>query len=750
VSKVPAAVKRILVGHPKASGELEHTLLPKLIALPVFASDPLSSNAYATQEALLVLVAAGASYLIFPVAIAVASLLAIVVISYRQTVRAYPMGGGAYRVSKENLGMYPGLIAGAALLMDYVLTVAVSVTAGVDAIISAFSGLEPFDIELVLGFMALVTLANLRGAKESGTLFAFPTYGFVLSIFIMLGTGFARCLGGCPIAESAALRPEITEGLTLFLILKAFAAGTTALTGVEAIADGVGAFRYPQSRNAATTLAIMGGLSISMFLGISWLSDHTGVQYTHHTEPTVVSQIAFTVFEGGLLFYVVQVMSAAILILAANTAYQDFPRLSSILAGDRFMPRQFMNRGDRLVYSNGVLILSVLAAILVVIFEANLNDLIQLYLVGVFISFTLSQSGMVIRSIRQKPKGWQRTVAISGFGACVTGVVMVIVVITKFVGGAWIIVTALPIVVLMMRGIHRHYEDVARQLAHPARRPGERRPAHQHVVIYVSRVDAAVAHAIGYARSIRAAEIIAVSFDRAHWNSWHQLAPEIHLASPDGRGSIRSRLRAFLEDRRRELRDEDFLTVIVPETIGSQGLFEIVRHPSMHRLKASLLSVPGVQVLDIPMMNGLRDIGADPTREPARNHVVALVSGVHNATLQALEYAETLRPTSLRAVSFVLDPEASIELGDSWLRERIPHPLEIEDSPFRDIGKSLTEYVRRFEPDGIRRVVTVVIPEFVVPKKRHQILHGQTALIVKRHLLFERGVVVVSVPYHLD
>jgi amino acid transporter len=750
MSRVPAVLKRMLVGHPMSSGELEHTLLPKVIALPVFASDPLSSNAYATQEALLVLIAAGAAGLIFPVAIGVASLLAIVVISYRQTVHAYPTGGGAYRVSHENLGMYPGLVAAGALLMDYILTVAVSITAGVDAIVSAFDGLEAVKVELVLAFIALVTLANLRGAKESGRLFAIPTYGFVLSIYLMLVVGFVKCVGGCPPAESAALDPAVTEGLTLFLILKAFAAGTTALTGVEAIADGVGAFRYPQSRNAATTLAVMGGLSISMFLGISWLADHTDVVFTHDSERTVVAQIALAVFGGGFFFYLVQAMSAAILILAANTAYQDFPRLSSILAGDRFMPRQFMNRGDRLVFSNGVLILSFMAALLAIVFKAELNQLIQLYLVGVFISFTLSQSGMVVRSLRLKPPGWRRTVAISGFGACVTGIVLCIVVATKFAGGAWIVVMALPIVVMAMRSIHAHYTDIALQLGRPDRRTEQRRPAHQHVVIYVTKVDAAAAHATGYARSVRPADLNAITFDPANVGPWKRLAPDIPLISREADGSVREQLNSYLLERRSALDEDDFLTVMIPETLGSRSLTEIVMHPTMHRLKASLLAVPGVQVLDVPIVKDQIYPHPDHAREPARNHVIALVSGVHNATLQALEYAETLRPTSIRAVSFGLDPEASTDLGDSWLREGIEHPLEIEDSPFRDIGTSLKEYVRRFQPDGVKKVVTVVIPEFVVPKKRHQVLHGQTALLVKRHLLFERGVVVVSVPYHMD
>ncbi|MGH2806352.1 MAG: APC family permease, partial [Actinomycetota bacterium] len=412
--------KRALLGRAMASSELEHTLLPKTIALPVFASDPLSSNAYATQEILLVLGLAGTAALsrVVPISIAVALLLTTVVTSYRQTVRAYPSGGGAYRVSKENIGMYAGLFAAAALLLDYVLTVSVSITAGVDAIVSAVPSLEHARVQMAVGFILFVTLMNLRGVRESGTLFAIPTYGFVLSIFLLLGTGAVRCLGGCPQAESSdlILHGEAGTALTFILILRAFAAGTTALTGVEAIADGVQAFRFPQSKNAATTLAIMGGLAISMFLGVSALADATNVRFEEHAARTVVAQIAHAVFGGGPLFYLVQVMTAAILILAANTAYQDFPRLSSILAQDHFMPRQFLNRGDRLVFSNGVVALAALAALLVVVFDAELNKLIQLYLVGVFISFTLSQSGMVLRWRRLKSPGWRRSAAINAFG----------------------------------------------------------------------------------------------------------------------------------------------------------------------------------------------------------------------------------------------------------------------------------------------------------------------------------------------
>ena len=754
MSKAPTALKRLFLGRPMSSGELEHTLLPKTIALPVFASDPLSSNAYATQEILIVLGAAGVGALtnVIPISIAVALLLATVVTSYRQTVRAYPTGGGAYRVARENIGLYPGLLAAAALLLDYVLTVSVSITAGVDAIVAAAPALDHVKVQMVVGFVLLVTMINLRGVKESGTLFAIPTYGFVLSIFALIITGFVRCtFGECPAAETAGLElHNAAEPLTFILILRAFAAGTTALTGVEAIADGVPAFRYPQSKNAAQTLAVMGVLAASMFLGISWLADQTNVVYEHGDPQTVVAQIAQAVFGGGFLFYLIQVMTAAILILAANTAFADFPRLSSILAQDKFMPRQLLNRGDRLVFSNGVLILAMIASALVIVFKADLNRLIQLYLVGVFISFTLSQTGMVLRWRKLKTPGWQKSAAINAFGATITGIVLCVVVYTKFKHGAWIIIAGIPVVMAFMHSIHKHYTDVSQQLEDETRRPVDRRPGEQNILICVDRIDAAVARAVGYARSTRPASMSAISSDTTVHSAWKRLAPDIPISVLEGSGSVHKRLRSTLETRRNGLASDDFLTVIVPEVLQSKGLIEILRRPRLHRLKNFLLSIPGVQVMDIPILRAEIDPTVDEANEPGRNHVIVLVSDVHNATLQAIEYGETLRPTDLRAVSFGLDPQQVEHLGDEWLRERIPHPLEIDDAPFRDIGGSLVNYIRPFKADGVDRVVTIVIPEFVTAKRRHRLLHGQTALIVKRHLLFEPGVVTVSVPYHIN
>ncbi|MGI8407880.1 MAG: APC family permease, partial [Actinomycetota bacterium] len=724
---------------------------PKSIALPVFSSDALSSVAYATQEILLVLGSAGAAALSFtlPITIAVGCLLTLVIVSYRQTVRAYPQGGGAYIVARENLGQYPGLLAAASLLIDYVLTVSVSITAGTDAVVSANPDLASAQIPIAFLFIGFVAMMNLRGTKESGVLFAIPTYGFIFAMYAMIISGVVQCAGGCPISESANQHLEPAHALSLFLILKAFAAGTTALTGVEAISDGVPAFRYPQSKNAATTLGIMGIISISMFLGVSWLASNMQVRHGHGSEITVLGDIAQTTFGDGGIFIAIQVATAAILILAANTAFQDFPRLASILARDRFMPRQLLNRGDRLVFSNGILILSLLSGFLIYVFNADLNKLIQLYLVGVFISFTLSQLGMVKRWRRLRTPGWVRSSTINTVGAALTATVLCVVVATKFLDGAWIVLTATPIFMYGMYSIHKHYMDVKAQLSAEDRIPVDRRPGNQHMVMFVPKIDASTSRALGYALSIRPSSLSAITPDESIKDAWTELAPDVPLEVVPGTISAR-KLGAEMTRRRADLNNDDFLTVIIPEILGSAGMLGMVRHPGLLRLKHGLLRREGIQVMDVPLLEGEIRPELERAHQPARNLIVVLVANVHNATLQAIEYAETLRGTNVRAVSFG-DDEETEELGNAWLEAAIPHPLELEAYPFRDIGSALAAYIHRPElnPDGIERVVTVVIPEFVVAKKRHQILHGQTALIAKRHLLFEPGVVVVSVPYHL-
>src|ERR671919_1449349 len=433
MASVGSMLKRVLLGRQMESARLEHPLLPKVLALPVFSSDPLSSVAYATEEMMLVLVTAGAAALslMMPLAGVIVLVLAIVVTSYRQTVRAYPRGGGSYIVARENLGTIPGLVAAAAILIGYVVTAAVSVTAGAVAVSSAVPELAENRVALAMGFIVVIALANLRGVRESGILFAVPTYGFVLLVYLTIGIGFLRCLGGCPRADTADLPLEAHAGLGIFLILRAATQGASALTGVEAIADGVQAFRKPQGRNAAATLAVLGVMSATLFLGVTALARLLEVRVTEETvsSASVLSQIGETIFGRGFMFFILQIFTALILIVAANTAYQDFPRLSAILARDRFMPGQFKNRGDRLVFSNGVFVLSLLAGLLVWVFRGEPTKLIALYLVGVFTAFTFSQAGMVRRWVRLKEPRWRYNAVINGIGATTTGIVLLVVVV---------------------------------------------------------------------------------------------------------------------------------------------------------------------------------------------------------------------------------------------------------------------------------------------------------------------------------
>jgi amino acid transporter len=743
-------LKRVLFGRPMATEEAPHQLLPKWLALPVFSSDPLSSNAYATEEIMLVLVAAGAMSLrhVMPIAFVITAVLIIVVISYRQTVRAYPSGGGAYIVSKENHGELPGLIAAAALLIDYVLTVSVSVVAGVAALTSASEGLLAYRVPMSLGFVVLITLLNLRGVRESGTLFAIPTYGFVLSIYVMIIAGFVQCLGGCPEAETAnlAIRPE--QGLTLFLILRAFSSGSTALTGVEAISNGVPAFRRPAAHNAATTLGMMGAMSITMFIGITFLATRFHVRPLE--ERTVVSQIAETAFGRGFMFFLVQAMTAAILILAANTSYQDFPRLSSILARDRYMPRQFMNRGDRLVFSNGVIVLAILASVLIVVFDANVSRLIQLYVVGVFTSFTLSQSGMVRHWLKTREPNWRRSAVINAIGATATGIVLVVVTATKFTHGAYIVVAATPLLVFMFRGISKHYHSVSRQLRVPSDRLSV--PTRTRAIVLVPGVDEAVMRALGYARALRPVEVRAVYAGDPDQvgnvkSAWEQQGIRVPLdvaEDDDHVDGVRRYVRAI------EREGNEFVTVVVPEVISSTGMRHFLRGRKELLLKAALLFEPQVVVTDVPTprVEG-KEQQLGPIA-PTRNVAIVLVSAVHNATLRALEYAEAIRPTEVRAVTFNVDEGETSKIMRDWSQADTSVPLEIIDSPYREVTRPLLRLVRQIRSTSSDAVVTVVVPEFVVSKWWHQFLHNQTALAIKAALLFEPGVVLTSVPYHLE
>ena len=664
------AIKRLLVGRALRTEQAIHERLTKKTALAVFSSDALSSTAYATEEILLVLAAAAAATsggsfgYVVPVSIGIAVLLAIVATSYRQTIHAYPSGGGAYIVAKENLGISPGLIAAAALLVDYVLTVSVSIAAGVAAITSAVQGTRyawiiDHKVILCLIFIAFIAIANLRGVRESGALFATPTYVFVVSFLFMIAFGFFHYFtyGGAAavpgpeelkVAEGYKLQP-----LTLFLLLGAFSNGCAALTGIEAISNGVQAFKKPEAHNAATTLIWMALLLTTMFLGTSVMA------YLYHVHPkeseTVISQFARIMFTVplGWFYYVVQAATAAILVLAANTAFADFPRLSSLLARDRFLPRQFANRGDRLVFSNGIVILAIFSGILVMVFGGDTSRLIPLYAVGVFLSFTLSQSGMVVHWLRERrklravksekvvqkvlatnvesgalpdvglededrsyfvtdevtaPANWKKSLAINAVGALATFIVLCVFIATKFIHGAWIVVVVIPLLVLLFKAIHGHYLLVAKQLS-------------------------------------------------------------------------------------------------------TEGLEQL---------------------------------------RPIKHTVVVPISGIHRGVVSALQYARSIASDRVQAVYVDFEEEATANLKDKWERWGAGVQLVVLPSPYRELTRPLLRHIHRLAKENRDAIITVVLPEFIPARWWQHALHNQSSLLLKGSLLFKKGVIVTSVPYHLE
>jgi len=749
--------KRLLLGRALASHKAEHQLLPKLLALPVFASDQLSSVAYATEEMLLVLVLVGASNLslLSPLSVGVALLLVIVIVSYRQTVREYPQGGGSYIVARQNLGLMPGLIAAGAIQISYVLTVAVSVTAGAIAVTSAAPSIAAFKLPMAIAFIALITLANLRGAKEAGRLFAIPTYGFVVVVGVTLLWGTWLCVSDtCPRAATADLPLEAVSGLSVLLILRAFSSGATALTGVEAIADGVQAFRRPQSKNAASTLLLMGSMSIPMFLGISVLASAIGVRTNEHIAATtsVLAQIGETVFGDGVMFLVLQVFTAFILILAANTAYQDFPRLASILARDGFMPSQFRNRGDRLVFSNGIAVLAGLAALLVWVFDADLSKLIQLYVVGVFIALTLSQAGMVRRWWHRRTDGWQLKAAVNVVGATTTAMVFAIVVATRFSLGAWMVIAALPIVVGQFLLVSRHYRSVARALDIVA--PADTAAAESKLIFLVPDLGPATRDGIAYLRAIRPEHVTALyvgpdrSFDLAAAD-WALSAPRLGELErlPGAEQHLVRAVRSFIRARSRPT--DGFLTVVVPENAQDRSLTQQIMHNRrFFLLKTSMLFEPGVVVTDVPLLPQERVTSSGRPLEPERSFVIVPVSNASYATARAVAYARSLHAVGVEALFLVTDNGEIEGVVENWIERGFEVPLVMVEAPFRDLGKPLLEEIHKHTSRG-DTIVTVVLPEVVPPRWWQTLLHGQTALYFKRMLLFEPHVVVTSVPLHL-
>ncbi|HWI64728.1 MAG TPA: APC family permease [Symbiobacteriaceae bacterium] len=584
-------LKRWLIGEPLRNEQALHERLTKTKALAVFSSDALSSVAYATEEILLMLVLAGSAALGYalPIAAAIVVLLVIVSLSYRQTIFAYPSGGGSYIVSKENLGVYPGLVAGASLLVDYVLTVAVSISAGVAAITSAFPVLAPWRVSLCLVLIALITLANLRGLKESGSIFAAPTYLFVAIMAITVAWGLVRLLTGAESAHPAPHEvPTAAHPLSLFLLLRAFASGCTALTGVEAISNGVPAFQKPESKNAAATLTWMAVILIGLFSGITVLANAYGAVPSHHE--TVVSQVARHIFGNGVMYYMVQASTALILVLAANTSFADFPRLSGLIAHDGYLPRYLANKGDRLVFSNGILVLGVLAAFLVIGFGGATHALIPLYAVGVFLSFTLSQSGMVVHWWRLREPGWVRNIIVNAVGAATTAVVLVVITMTKFLLGAWMVILLLPLLVMMFRAIHRHYIALGKQLrvSYDCPPPPVRVTRHT-VVVPVSGVNNAVANTLQYARTLSDNIIcVHVALDpqqgqkvKERWDRWH-CGVDLHVVDSPYRELIRP-LVDFIEQVD-AVDPSDLITVLVPEFVTQRWW-----HYLLHQQTGTLL-----------------------------------------------------------------------------------------------------------------------------------------------------------------
>ena len=611
-----ALAKRVVIGRPLASSESEHQRLPKTIALATFSSDAISSTAYATEEILFV-IAAGASSLalglgkLVPIAIVVAVLLAIVSISYRQTIFAYPSGGGSYIVSRENLGETPSLVAGASLLVDYVLTVAVSISSGVAAILSipTFHGIEDLRVPLCLVLVAVVMLANLRGVKESGKAFAIPTYIYIVAVTVMVGIGLWRVflgdVGRIPFdPERAHGIVEAGGSLTVFLLLRGFSSGAVALTGVEAISNGVPAFQRPESRNAAKTLTWMACILGSLFLGLSILAARLHPYPTH--EETVNSQMARALFGESPFYWVIQLSTCAILILAANTAYADFPRLSSIIASDGYLPRQFANRGDRLVFSNGVIFLAAAAGALIVIFGGIVTALIPLYAIGVFTSFTLSQTGMVRHHLLLREPGWRASVAINGVGAVATLIVALIVAITKFAVGAWVPIVVVPLIILLFKSIKKHYLGVGAALRiEPEEVPLP--PARHTFVVLVGNVHRGVVEAINYGRSLRPEHLTAlhISDDPEHHArihaDWERFGFDIPLEILD------SPYRELVEPVERHLDEldrrwaSDRITVLIPEfVVGVKKAANLLHGQSGLALKLALLDRPATVVTSIP------------------------------------------------------------------------------------------------------------------------------------------------------
>jgi amino acid transporter len=610
-------VKRLLFGRPLPSDRLEHERISKKTALAVLSSDAISSVAYATEQTLLVLAILGTAALsyVVPISGVIVGLLVLVALSYRQTIFAYPQGGGSYTVAKDNLGQTAGLVAAASLLTDYILTVSVSISAGVAAITSAYPALVPHTVALCVAAIFLLMTVNLRGVRESGIAFSVPTYVFIAIMLALIVAGITRGVLGHEAAPAAPLRMDVVSaghgsaipvGFALtFLILRAFAEGCVAMTGTEAISNGVSAFKAPSSRNAATTLVWMAAILAAFFLGTSYLALHYRVMPTPNE--TVLSQLGRHIFGGGALYYILQYATFALLVLAANTAFADFPRLSSILAGDRYMPRQFAARGDRLAFSNGIIALAVVAMVLVWVFRGDTSALIPLYAIGVFVCFTLSQAGMVVHWFRSREPGWRRRAILNGVGGIASALVAVVQVATKFTSGAWIVVLIIPLIIVLLRRIHQHYMHFQQEVAYKGQAP--LMFLHHTVIVPVNDITKPTAGALVYATTI-CEDVRAVYVEvepektaalRVRWDEWDIGVELTAIPSP-----FRSILRPLVDyvDDLSAHGEADLVTVVVPEIVPRSWWGHLLHNKTSLLIRTAFLFRPNVVVTAVPYRIG--------------------------------------------------------------------------------------------------------------------------------------------------
>jgi amino acid transporter len=782
-------LKRLALGPPLQTKRLVHERLRKVVALAVLASDNISSSAYGTEQVMLPLLVAGSAAvaLTFPVSLGIVALLAILILSYRQTITAYPTAGGAYVVTKDNFGIRLAQVAGAALLLDYVLTVAVSVAGGIAAVVTGAPTLTPFIVPLSVACIALITWGNLRGVRESGRIFAVPTYIYVAALGGVLMLGIFRHFTGhlppIPAGQTGPL-PKQTATIGLLLLMHAYASGCTALTGVEAISNGVPAFRRPEAVNARRTLIAMGTILGCLFLGTSFLAVTTHMLPYPSGNPTLVGQLAGYILDantsklGHTAFEFVQGATLVILILAANTSFADFPRLASFAAGDAFMPRQFMRRGHKLVFSNGILTLAGAATGLLIAFRANINSLIPLYAIGVFISFTLSQAGMTRRHLRLREPGWRYGLVVNGIGTVVTFVVLLDVISTKFTHGAWMIMVALPILVVLLYRTNRAYSgEVAELKVELSETLAPPKPRHD-VIVLVEDLNRAAFAAVQSARQLRAqraaAVHVAVDADaacglQALWASLGIPLP-LEVVRPDGLGLGATVARVVAG----RARPDTEVTVLLPRRAYAGLLDRLRRGRRTDALLAALGGMDGVHVTAVPRVaprdqrrqqllrvagngDGQAATALDELRAEAapalappkpRHEVVVLVEGLDRASLAALEYATELHPLAITAVHVAVDPDAARRLAGLWAKVRIPIPLEVVDCPDRN----LLATTERDLHDRLRddTELTVLVPRRRFARRwHHLLLHDRSSAGLVRVLGDLDNVNVTIVPFQV-